>query len=345
MPLRSPLVLGAALVALMVASPAFAAPQVLTTIKPLHSLVAGVMDGVGEPELLIDGAASPHGFSMRPSDAARLEGAEVVFWIGAGLETFLDGALQTLASDASVVAMMDVEGMTILELREGGRFEEHDHDHDDHDDHGGDEHNHAEDHENPGDDDHEHQGEDHDHHEHDDDAHDHDHGDAHIWLDPQNARLMVAAIVDALGTADPENAAIYNDNGQAIAARLNELEARIGEQLEPVRGKPFFLFHDAYHYFEARFGIEASGTFTVNPEVAPGAGRLTEIREMVEAEEAVCLFAEPQFSPQVIDTIAEGTGARLGELDPLGAAIPEGPELYFTLIETMAQSLADCLAD
>src|SRR5690606_21666166 len=183
-----------------------------------------------------------------------------------------------------------------------------DHAYDDQDDRGHDDHGH----------------DDHDHHDHE--GHNHAHGDGHIWLDPQNARLMVAAIAEALIQADPENAQTYNDNGQAVAARLSELEAEIDAALEPARGKPFFVFHDAYHYFEARFGIEATGSFTVNPEVAPGAARLTEIRGTVEASEAVCLFAEPQFSPAVIDTIADGTQARIGTLDPLGAEIEDGPE-------------------
>ena len=300
----------------LLAGPALAAPQVVATIKPLHALVAGVMEGVATPQLLIEGAASPHGFSMRPSDAAKLESADMVFWIGEGLETFLEGPLDTLAGDATKVEMMAVEGMTLLPLREGGLFEAHTHEHD---------------------------GEQGDQH-HD---HDHEHGavDAHIWLDPDNARLMVAAIAEALIAADPDNAEAYDANGMALSARLDTLSAGIDAQLEPVRGKPFFVFHDAYHAFEHRFDIEATGSFTVNPEIAPGAGRLTEIRAVVAETGAACLFAEPQFSPQMIATVAEGTGAKIGTLDPLGAEIADGPELYFTLIETMATSLLDCLAD
>lgn len=312
--------LAPAIAALLSATPALAAPQVVATIKPLHSLVSGVMEGVGEPQLLIEGAASPHGFSMRPSDAAKLESAEIVFWIGEGMETFLAGPLDTLAADATQVEMMAVEGISILPLREGGLFEPHSH----------------------GDEDHAHgEGEAHDH----DDGHDHEHGDAHIWLDPQNARLMVAAIADALIAADPDNAEAYNANGQELAARLDQLQQDVNAQIAPARGKPFFVFHDAYHAFENRFDIEATGSFTVNPEVSPGAGRLTEIQGVVAETGAACLFAEPQFSPQVIETVAEGTGARIGTLDPLGAEIADGPDLYFTLIETMATSLTDCLAD
>ncbi|UYQ71892.1 zinc ABC transporter substrate-binding protein ZnuA [Pelagibacterium flavum] len=330
MPNKAFALLAPAAIALFAATPALAAPNVVATIKPLHSLVAGVMEGVGTPELLIEGAASPHGFSLRPSDAGKLESADLVFWIGENLETFLDGPLDTLSAGATKVEMMNIEGMNIRELREGGLFEVHSHD-DEHEEHEHEEH--AED-EHVDEDDHAHE-----------DEHDHEHGDAHLWLDPQNARLMVAAIADALIAADPENAEAYNANGQALAARLDALQAEIDARLEPARGKPFFVFHDAYHAFEESFDIEASGSFTVNPEIAPGAGRMTELRAVVEQQGAACLFAEPQFSPQVIETIAEGTGARIGTLDPLGADIADGPELYFTLMNTMADNLLDCLAD
>lgn len=339
MPNKAFALLVPAVAALLVATPALAAPNVVATIKPLHSLVAGVMEGVGTPELLIEGAASPHGFSLRPSDAGKLESADLVFWIGEDLETFLDGPLETLSANATKIEMMDTEGMNILELREGGLFEAHSHDDEEgHEDHAeGEEHDHAED---------EHAHEDEDAHEgHDHEGHDHEHGDAHIWLDPDNARLMVAAIADALIAADPENQEAYNANGQALVARIDDLQAEIDARIEPARGKPFFVFHDAYQGFEQSFDIEAGGSFTVNPEIAPGAGRLTGIRAVVEQAAAVCLFAEPQFSPQVIQTIAQGTGARTGVLDPLGADIADGPDLYFTLMNTMADSILDCLAD
>jgi zinc transport system substrate-binding protein len=360
----APALFGSATLALIAASPALAAPSVVATIKPLHSLVAGVMDGVGTPELLVEGAASPHGFSLRPSDAGKLEGADIVFWIGQDLETFLTGPLATLAADARVVEMMDVDGIEVAALREGGLFEVHAHDdhgddahddhghgHDDHghDDHGHDDHDHEDDHghdhdDHGHDDDHDHAHDDHDHeHEHDHAEHDHAHGDAHIWLDPRNARLMVAVIADTLMEADPENAEAYNANGAALAARLSELETEIEQTLADVERSPYFVFHDAYQVFENRFDLPATGSFTVNPEVAPGAKRLTEIRAVVEDNDAVCIFSEPQFSPQVIETIADGTGARTGELDPLGANIEDGPELYFTLMRDLAASFAECL--
>ncbi|WP_404400142.1 zinc ABC transporter substrate-binding protein ZnuA [Pelagibacterium halotolerans] len=330
----------------LVTSPAVAAPNVVASVKPIHSLVAAVMEGVGEPALLVDGAASPHGFSLKPSDAAELEDADLVFWVGEGLEAFLPGPLETLAGDATAVEMMEIEGLTVLETREGGLFEGHDHDHDnetiddhhdgndDHDDHhddAGDEHGHDED--------------GHDHEEHAHDEHD-EHGgvDAHIWLDPQNARLMVAAIADALIAVDPENAETYNTNGLALSQELSALEDEISATLAPFRGTPYFVFHDAYHYFGARFGIEATGSFTVNPEIAPGAGRLAEIEETLNETGATCVFTEPQFSPAVVETIAEATGAKVGVLDPLGADLTDGPGLYPELMRDLASNLATCLS-
>jgi zinc transport system substrate-binding protein len=308
-----------AAIAIFAASPALAAPNVLASLKPIHSLVAGVMEGVGEPQLLVQGAASEHGYALRPSDAAKIEAAEVVFWVGPQMETYMTSMLDTLASDAAIVPLMETEGLTLLELREGGLFEPHSH---------GDEgHGH----------DHDHEG--HDHH------HDHDHADAHIWLDPENARAMVEAIVATLSEVDPENADAYAENGAALDERLDALVAEIDATLEPARGAPFFVFHDAYHAFENRFDIEATGSFTVNPEVAPGAGRLADISAVVSSSDAICLFAEPQFSPQVVESVAQGTGARLGTLDPLGADIADGPDLYFALLGNLATSLTDCLLD
>ena len=322
--------MGIGFLTLMAAAPALAAPDVVVSLKPLHSLVAGVMEGVGEPVLLVQGAASAHTYALRPSDAAALEGADIVFWIGPQMETFLETPLETLAGGAAAYAMMEVDGMDLLPVREGGLFEPHDHDHEGHE---------HEDHE-----------DDHDDHDHEDEAHEHeeheheDQGavDAHIWLDPRNARLMVAAITDILMTADPENAETYNANGMALSQDLSALDAEIAATLEGVDGA-WFAFHDAYHSFEARYGIEATGTFTINPEVAPGAARLIEIREAIAAEGAACIFAEPQFSQNVIDVVASETGARVGVLDPHGADLEPGRDLYFALLRNLAANLADCL--
>ncbi|MEQ8399869.1 MAG: zinc ABC transporter substrate-binding protein ZnuA [Roseitalea porphyridii] len=315
----------------LVATPSFAAPDVVASIKPVHSLVSAVMDGVGEPDLLIEGAASPHGYNLRPSEAAALQDADLVFWIGPVLETFLDGTLDTLSADATHVALMETDGATLLEVREGGAFEAHDHDHDH--GHGADDHAHDDDH---------------DHHDHDHAGHSHDDGhvhDAHMWLDPQNATAFVTAIEAALSQADPENAAAYAENASATIERLNALEADVAARLAPHAETGFIVFHDAYQYFENRFDLSAAGAITINPEVSPGPERLREIQERIGELGAACVFAEPQFEPRVIDVVTEGTEARSGVLDPLGATLTPGPDLYFELIGGMASAFETCLSE
>ncbi|MEM9106072.1 MAG: zinc ABC transporter substrate-binding protein [Pseudomonadota bacterium] len=361
------------------------------------------MEGVGEPELIVDGAASPHTYSLRPSQAGNLENAEVVFWFGPQISSFLDRPLETLGSGAMVVNLSDAHDLTRLDQREGGTFEEHDHgdhaghddhddhakhdDHDDHADHDHDHDDHAEhddhddhakhdDHDDHADHDHDHddhaEHDDHDDHakhadhdhdhddhaEHDDhddhaehDDHDdhagHHHGDGinyHFWLDPMNAKAMVHEIEEALVKADPENADRYEANAEALEQRLDELTTEVTATMEPVRGKSFVVFHDAYPYFENRFGVSAAGSITVSPEVAPGAARVAEIKDKVGDLGVTCVFSEPQFEPRLVSVITEGTPAKSGVLDPLGASIDNGPELYFALIRNLATSMRDCLS-
>lgn len=358
------LLLAASVLGLAPAS-AHALEGVVASIKPVHSLVAGVMQGAGEPHLIVRGAASPHTYSLRPSDAAALEASKLVFWVGPGLETFLDGAIDTLGANAAVVELGEAHGLVKLPFREGGPFDAHEHG-DGHEEHGAADHGHGEAHEEAGHHDEEHDhgetaaaGHDHAHDdeghghdetaeaEHDHDAgHDHDHGgfDTHLWLDPQNAAAMVHEIEEALATADPENAALYAENAEKLEARLDELAVEIAAELAPVKDRPFVVFHDAYQYFENRFGLRAAGSITVNPDVMPGAERLTEIRSRIEELGATCVFAEPQFEPKLVTVATEGTGAGSGVLDPLGATLDDGPDLYFELMRNMASSLRECLA-
>ena len=352
--------------------------NVVASIKPVHSLVAGVMEGVGEPGLIVKGAGSPHTYAMRPSEAAMLQSADVVFWVGHDLEAFLEGALESIAADAKTVELMDAHDLVKLEFREGGAFEAHDHgDHDehahdhDHDhDHGeetadaGHDHDHGHDHGeetaeagHDHDHDHEHEtaeaGHDHDHGEKTAEAghdHDHDHGhshagaDPHIWLDPMNAKALVHEIEEALVEADPANAEQYQANAEALTARLDALIADVETELAGLGDQGFVVFHDAYHYFENRFDLEAAGSITVSPEVMPGAERIGELRETVRNAQATCVFSEPQFEPQLVATVIEGTDAQSGVLDPLGAELENGPNLYFELINNMATSFKDCLS-
>lgn len=337
---------------------------VVASIKPIHSLAAGVMAGVGEPTLLLKGGASPHTYSLKPSDAAALEDAEVVFWVGEKLEAFLADRIDTLAHHAAIVGLMDADGLVLLDVREGGTWEGHDHDHGDHGDHGHDEaaHDDHDDHDDHGHDDHAHDDHGHDDHGHDDHGHeehahdDHGHGDrghddphhgdaadAHLWLDPDNAIAMVGVMVDALSEADADNAAAYKANGEAVIARLEALDGELRDMLEPVSDKPFIVFHDAYQYLEAHYGLNGVGSITISPEVQPGAARIVEIRDKIGELGAVCVFSEPQFEPRLVATVTEGSDARTGVLDPLGADLTDGPDLYFDLMRANAKALADCL--
>ncbi|HSM41510.1 MAG TPA: zinc ABC transporter substrate-binding protein ZnuA [Afifellaceae bacterium] len=299
------------------AFPTLAASDVIASIKPLHSLVAGVMDGVAEPGLLIDGAGSPHAYSLRPSQARALEQADVIFWVGHELETFLEKPIATLGADAQAVSLAESDGIELLPYREDGEFGGHDHEAEgDHDEHAESGHGHANEHEAM---------------------------DMHIWLDPENAKAMVDTIRLALTNTDPANADRYDANAAALTEKLERLAAELETELAPVKDRPFVVFHDGYHYFENRFGMEAAGAITVNPEVAPGAERLSEIRDRLQGLRAACVFAEPQFEPKLVSVVIEGTGARSAVLDPLGASIDAGPDLYFDLMRQMGESFRHCL--
>jgi zinc transport system substrate-binding protein len=318
------LALPALLPALLIAGTAHGAdaPVVVTSIKPVHSLVSAIMQGVGTPELIVDGAASPHTYSMKPSNAKALQDAKVVFWVGPGMEAFLEKPLEALGEDASVAELDKAPGLTKLKFREGGAFEAHDH---------------AEE-----------AGHDHDHaaEAHDDHDHDHGHGafDTHLWLDPENAKAMAAEITTTLVAADPANALAYQANAEALNTKLDALDKEISGIVSPVKDKPFIVFHDAYQYFENRYKVRVAGSITVSPETIPGAERIAEIHKKVSDLGATCVFAEPQFQPRLVDVVLEGTKAKAGVLDPEAATLDAGPDLYFKLMRGIANNLKDCLS-
>ena len=291
--------------------------SVVTSIKPVHSLVSSVMQGVGSPTVIIEGAGSPHTYSLKPSQAKQLQGADLVFWMGDELETFLEGPIKNIAKNAKSIKLIESHGLKKIKFREGGMFDEHD----DHDDHGHDKHA-------------------------KDDHDDHGHGefDPHVWLDPINAKAIVHEIEEALVKADPKNAKKYEANADRIAGELDQLVKELRAQLEPVQEKGFIVFHDAYQYFEQRFGVSAIGSITVSPEVMPGAERVSDLRNKIRDLKATCVFSEPQFEPKLVTTLVEGTDARTGVLDPLGASMTKGPDLYFQLVREMARSLKECLS-
>ncbi len=305
-------------------------PTVVATIKPVHALVAAVMGDVGTPHLLVRGGGSPHAYALKPSDARALQDASLVFWVGPELETFLEKAMETVPKSARLVTLTEAPGLRLLEARTDAvwQHEEHGHEEHGHEEHGEDRAEHGE-----------------DHAEHADEHHDHAHGthDMHIWLDPENARAMAEAIADALADADPTRADVYRTNAKQLSDRLAALDKTLHERLEPVEGKPYVVFHDAYQYFEARYHLSPAGAVTVSPDVRPGAERLREIRAEIKERDAVCVFSEPQFEPKLVRVVVEGTSARTAVLDPLGADLTDGADLYFELMSGLATSLADCL--
>lgn len=327
-------------------TPALAAPKVAVDIEPLQSIVARVMQGMGEPGLILPPGASPHGYALRPSDARLLEGADLVIWAGPALDPWMADPVASLAGDAEILTLEGTPGIALLPVRAGGPFEQHLHHDTDEatDDHAG--HDHAEHDGHAGHDDHA----DHDDHgTHDDhDAHDHAEGDTdgHIWLDPENATVFAMTVAAALSAQDPENAALYAENAALFDTEMTALTAAINARLAPVRGKPFIVFHDAYQYFEAAFDFPAAGSVSLSEGTAPGAARVAEIRDRVIDEGVVCAFTEPQFAPKLLATVIEGTGVRTGVLDPVGAeGVSPGPDLYPALMLGLANSLATCLAE
>ena len=311
--------------------------KVVTSIKPIHSLASYLMDGVGKPDLIVDGYASPHGFAMKPSHAKMLQNADLKFWVGEDLENFLEKPLNSIAKKAEKVELMDIKGLNKLEFRERNIFEEHeDHGHDEHKEHGHKEDKH---------DDHKEHDE-HKEHGHKEDKHDnhqgHAHGeyDPHIWLDPMNAKVILSEMAEHLIENDQKNEAKYKENLKKAHKDLDKLTKKVKSELN----KDFksIVFHDAYQYFEKRFDINILGAFTVNPDVMPGAEQLAEIREVIEHDKVSCIFSEPQFNPDIIRAIAKDTNVATGVIDPLGATLDPGKDLYFDLIRNMSKSFKGC---
>ena len=300
---------------LIFTSPLRAEIKVVTTIKPLHSLIANVMEGVGEPSLIIEGSTSPHSFTLKPSHAKLLEEADIIFWVGEGIETFMERPLESIVKNAEVVEFMEIESINKLKFREESIFEDHD-DHDGHDEH-----------------DDEHEG-------HDDHGHAHGEFDAHIWLDPMNAKEMVLEIAHELSHLDPANEDKYNVNAKSTNLALDEMIEEISQNIN--KDAKFVVFHDAYQYFEERFGVRAAGALTLNTDVLPGAKQIYEIQDVIKDRGINCIFSEPQFNPKIISTIAQDTGIQTGVFDPLGANIESDKDLYFKLINNLAVELKDC---
>ncbi len=318
-------------------SQAYAEIKVVASIKPIHSLASYLMDGVKKPDLIVDGYASPHGFAMKPSHAKMLQEADLIFWVGEDIESFLVKPLGSIAKKAEKIELMEIRGINKLKFRERNIFEGHDdhgHKEDDHDDHAKKEDGH---------DDHDHDKDEHKKDGHDDHGHEgHAHGefDPHIWLDPLNAKKILKEMAKHLIENDQANESIYKENLKKANKDLDKLVKQVKSELN----KDFksIVFHDAYQYFEKRFKVNVLGAFTVNTDVLPGAEQLSEIREIIEHEKVTCVFSEPQFNPDIINAVAKDTNIKTGVLDPLGATLNPGKGLYFDLISNMAKSFKGC---
>ena len=347
--------------------------KVVASIKPIHSLATYLMEGVAKPKLIVDGYASPHGFALKPSHAKMLQEADLIFWVGEDLESFLEKPLNTIAKKAENIELMEIKGLNKLKFRERNIFDGHDdHDHghkedkhkeDDHDDH---DHKKKDGHKEDDHDDHDHKKKDghkeddhdhghkkkDDHDDHDDHGHkkkdDHDdheghhHGehDPHIWLDPINAKVILNEMVEHLIENDPNNASTYKSNLNKALKDLDKLTMDVMTELN--KSTPSIVFHDAYQYFEERFNVKVLGAFTVNTDVMPGAEQLAEIREIIEHDKITCIFSEPQFNPDIINAVAKDMDIKTGVLDPLGATLDPGKDLYFDLIKNMSKSFKGC---
>lgn len=331
--------------ALFFATSAYAeTPRVVADIAPLHSLVAKVMGDVAKPTLLIETTASPHSYALRPSQAAALEDADVVFFTSQGLTPWIMTPLETLANDALVVEVMTEESFVHFEYRDSDGDHDHGHDHghgDDHDDDGPDEHGHDA-----------HEGEDHADEHSDDhaDAHDEAHGDDHSdegldphgWLDPENAKSWLSQIADTLSKQDPENANIYRENAQTAANEIDALTDAIRAQLEPVKGKPYLVLHDAFQYFDRRFELDFAGGIALGDASAPSPARIAKAQDVLKDRNVACVFTEPQQNDKLVKVVIEGTRVKLGQLDAIGASLSPGPDLYAALLQGLADSFEIC---
>ena len=294
-------------------------PQVVVSIKPIHSLVTSVMEGIAVPYLLLSGGESPHTYSLRPSQVRQLHQANLLIWIGPNIETFLEKTIATLSHQTQQLRLFEVPGLTLLKIREGGAWEATP--------------SHEKEEATPA-------PEPTVHSQAVESVHQ---WDQHLWLDPHNAKVMVSAIAQALSQIDPDRTSHYNHNANLLIQRLNELDQDLQQQLSASQNLPFLVFHDAYHYFENRYHLKAVGSITLSPEILPSAKRLQALRTRINQLQVRCIFSEPQFESALVKTLIEGTSIRPGTLDPLGANLAAGKEAYFKLLHQLAQSLNECL--
>ncbi|SQI41243.1 High-affinity zinc uptake system protein znuA precursor [Leminorella richardii] len=294
-----------------------ASATVLTSTKPLGFIAAAITDGVTQTEVLLPDGASPHDYALRPSDVQKIRSASLVVWVGPDMEAFLSKPLAQVDESRKIAL---AEWKTIKPLLSGGE-DSHDREHE-----------------------HEHVTQSIDNKEHDDDdGHHHGGVDMHIWMSPEIAQRSAVIIHDKLLELMPQNKDKLDANLAQFEKELGKTKENIANIMQPLRGKGYFVFHDAYGYFEKAFGLTQSGHFTINPEIQPGAQRLHSIRTQLVEHKAVCVFAEPQFQPAVVNAVAKGTDVRIGVLDPLGSNITLGKDSYLQLLTQLSQQFASCL--
>ena len=284
---------------------------VVASLKPIGFIASAIADGVTDTQILLPDGASEHDYSLRPSDAKRLQNADLVVWIGPEMEAFMDKTASAFP-DAKKVTISALPGVKPL-LMKGADDDDHESDHD------------------------------HAHLQKGDEDHHHGEYNMHLWLSPEIARLSAVAIHDKLVELMPQSRAKLDANLQEFEAQLAATDKQVGNELAPLKGKGYFVFHDAYGYYEKHYGLTSLGHFTVNPEIQPGAQRLHEIRTQLVEQKAACVFAEPQFRPAVVEAVARGTSVRMGTLDPLGTSIPLGKSSYMAFLSQLATQYATCL--
>ncbi|MEE9315241.1 MAG: zinc ABC transporter substrate-binding protein [Rhizobiaceae bacterium] len=266
-----------------------AAPKVVVSIKPIHSLIAGVMKNVGEPVLLIDGNTSPHTASLKPSQARALQEADLVFWIGPELEVSLTRSLKTLARKTTSIELQKLDGLRFPTLKNSKS------------------------------------------------------NDPHIWLDPQNALVIISSVTKILVEHDEKNASHYLANAAQISEMIFKLEREIHASLKQVHAIPFLSFHDAYGHYEGRFGLKNGIAVTGNPEAKTGAAHIASLQQTIKQQNIRCIFSEPQFDSKILNTLSTESGTRIYTLDPLGGGIEKGPAQYFTMMRKLTDAFIECL--
>jgi zinc transport system substrate-binding protein len=287
---------------------ASATPKVAVSIMPIHSLVAGVMKGVGEPVLIMDPTISEHHYSLKPSDARKISNADIIFVVSDDLERALVDPIANLAPSATRIALIDAPGLRILPRRTNNLW----------------------------------------HNAEEEEAHDHEHEgnkDLHIWLSPNNAIAMVKYIAQVLASKDEDNASRYEENANEMVNRIYAMDQMLAKQLAFYKKAPYLVLHDAYQYFETHYGLNALGAISIAPDVSPGAKRMKQLKDLIVSQGVNCVFSEPQNRTASTVFLAEQAGVNIGELDPIGAKLTTGDDAYVRMMQNIGNGLAKCFTD